>query len=107
MFAWTDEWHRGGYDIDDWDFRPDDPRPAPEAGAGGRPRTRSPKSPFPPTCRWPRISVVVCSYNGARTHPGCLEGLRQLDYPDFEVIVVDDGSTDATRGDRRASTTSG
>src|SRR5204863_6955018 len=20
VFAWTDEWHRGGYDIDDWDF---------------------------------------------------------------------------------------
>ena len=20
VFAWTDEWFRGGYDIDDWDF---------------------------------------------------------------------------------------
>ena len=20
VFAWTDEWHRGGYDIEDWDF---------------------------------------------------------------------------------------
>ena len=45
---------------------------------------------------WPRISVVVCSYNGARTMRDCLDGLKRLDYPDFEVIVVDDGSTDAT-----------
>ena len=45
---------------------------------------------------WPRVSVVVCTYNGARTLPSCLDGLRELEYPDYEVIVVDDGSTDAT-----------
>jgi len=43
---------------------------------------------------WPRISVVVCSYNGSRTIRDTLEGLARVDYPDFEVIVVDDGSTD-------------
>jgi GT2 family glycosyltransferase len=40
--------------------------------------------------------VVVCSYNGARTIGECLDSLRDLDYPDYEVIVVDDGSTDIT-----------
>src|SRR5207244_778615 len=45
---------------------------------------------------WPRISVVVCTYNGARTIRDCLDGLEQLAYPDYEVIVVDDGSTDST-----------
>ncbi len=49
-----------------------------------------------PEIPWPRISVVVCSYNGARTIGDTLEGLLRLDYPAFEVIVVDDGSTDAT-----------
>jgi len=52
--------------------------------------------PFPPNVLWPRVSVVVCTYNGARTIRDCLEGLERLAYPDYEVIVVDDGSTDAT-----------
>src|SRR5207244_3688594 len=46
--------------------------------------------------RRPRISVVVCSYNGARTLGECLDGVLALDYPEYEVIVVSDGSTDAT-----------
>ncbi len=44
----------------------------------------------------PRISVIVCSYNGAHTIRDTLEGLLRLDYPTYEVIVVDNGSTDAT-----------
>src|SRR5439155_3962663 len=44
--------------------------------------------------RWPRTSVVVCTHNGARTLGWCLEGTLELDYPNYEVIVVDDGSTD-------------
>ncbi len=45
---------------------------------------------------WPRVSVVVCSQNGARTIRDTLEGLSRLDYPAYEVIIVDDGSTDDT-----------
>src|SRR5207245_2299668 len=52
--------------------------------------------PFAPTLPWPRVSVVVCTYNGSRTIRDCLEGLARLDYPNYEVIVVDDGSSDAT-----------
>jgi O-antigen biosynthesis protein len=40
--------------------------------------------------------VVVASYNGATTLKACLESLRNLNYPDYEVILVDDGSTDST-----------
>jgi hypothetical protein len=40
--------------------------------------------------------VVVCCYNGAGTIRDCLESLVKLDYPNYEVIVVNDGSTDET-----------
>ena len=95
VFAWTDEWHRGGYDIEDWDFglttRDRRAKPALEAV------TRSLREvPFPANHFWPRISVVVCSYNGALTIDETLTALGRLNYPDYEVIVVDDGSTDTT-----------
>ena len=46
------------------------------------------------TC--PKVSVVVCAYNAADTLDECLTSLEQLTYPDFEVIVVNDGSRDGT-----------
>jgi GT2 family glycosyltransferase len=95
VFAWTDEWYRHGNDVGDWAFgltRADrSPKPALETV-----REAFAEAPFAPTLPWPRISVVVCSHNGARTIRDCCEGLRRLDYPDYEVIVVDDGSTDDT-----------
>ncbi len=95
VFAWTDEWHRGGHDIEDWDFglTTRDRRPKPALAAV---RDALGDVPFSRRLKWPRISVVVCSYNGARTIQDCFEGLVQLHYPDYEVIVVNDGSTDET-----------
>lgn len=96
VFAWTDEWHRGGHEVEDWDF-------------GLTTRERAPKPaltsveeayadvPVPGLPRWPRISVVVCTHNGARTLEETLRCLGRLDYPDYEVLVVNDGSTDDTR----------
>jgi O-antigen biosynthesis protein len=95
VFSWTDEWHRGGQDIVDWGFgltdRSRSPRPALAAVAEA-----FQGAPFPGDIRWPRVSVVVCSLNGAHRIRECLEALRLLDYPDYEVIVVNDGSTDST-----------
>jgi O-antigen biosynthesis protein len=94
VFAWTDEWHRGGFTIEDWDF-----------GVTRRDRTAKPalaavtnaygELPLKPDSR-PRISVVVCSYNGAATIGDCLAAIKELDYPEYELIVVNDGSTDTT-----------
>jgi cellulose synthase/poly-beta-1,6-N-acetylglucosamine synthase-like glycosyltransferase len=95
VFAWTDEWYRGGHAIDDWDFGLTDrqrrPKPALEAVCNAFAEV-----PFPKDLPWPRISVVVCSYNGARTIRDCFEALLRLEYPNYEVVVVDDGSADAT-----------
>jgi GT2 family glycosyltransferase len=93
VFAWTDEWHRGGHDIEDWDFgltdRDRQPKPALAAVADTFDRV-----PFPEGVEWPTISVVVCTHNGEPTLADTLEGVERIDYPAYEVIVVDDGSTD-------------
>jgi GT2 family glycosyltransferase len=95
FFSWTDEWYRGGHDIEDWDFgltrRDRSPKPALAAVARAFAEV-----PFSADMDWPRVSVVVCTYNGARTIGDCLDGLQKLAYPDYEVIVVCDGSTDDT-----------
>ena len=95
VYAWTDEWYRSGEDVIDWDFglvcRDRSPKPALAAA-----RRAFAEVPFPADLAAPRISVVVCSYNGSRTLRDCLDGIDRLDYPEYETIVVDDGSTDAT-----------
>jgi len=95
VYAWTDEWYRGGYEIEDWDFglttRDRQPKPALQAVAEA-----FREAPFPSEIIWPRISVVCCSYNGSRTIRDTLEGVKRLLYPDLEVIVVNDGSSDST-----------
>jgi glycosyltransferase involved in cell wall biosynthesis len=95
VFAWTDEWFTGGHLIEDWAFgivdRQRQPKPALSAVEE---RYRGPIPPVLP--RYPRVSVVVCSSNAERTMEPCLASLERLNYPDYEVIVVNDGSTDRT-----------
>ncbi|HET9522905.1 MAG TPA: glycosyltransferase [Terrimicrobiaceae bacterium] len=99
LYTWTDEWWCNGQDITDWAFglttRERQPKMALSTVKGlfgdGEP-ARKVKLP-----RYPKVSVIVCSYNGAKTLGRCLESLKRLDYPDYEVILVDDGSTDNTQ----------
>jgi GT2 family glycosyltransferase len=95
VFSWTDEWNRGGFDIHDWDFGLVDRQRRPKMALAAV-RKAFGELPFPRATTWPRVSVIVCTYNGETTLPECFEGLKRLDYPDFEVIVVNDGSTDGT-----------
>ncbi len=43
------------------------------------------------------ISVVIPAHNAGRTLMDCLQAIRRSTHPDYEVIVVDDASTDNTR----------
>lgn len=101
-YAWTDEWHRGGEDVKDWGFglTRRDRRPKPALAAARRAFEAAPFPPddplLPAASPLPRVSVVVCTFNGAGTIRECLDGLCAVDYPDYEVIVVNDGSTDPT-----------
>ena len=42
----------------------------------------------------PAISIVVLNWNGANDTLTCLDSLAALTYPNFNVVVVDNGSTD-------------
>ncbi len=45
----------------------------------------------------PQLSVVMPVYNGEDTLAECLTRLFQSTWDDFEVVLIDDGSTDGTR----------
>ena len=44
----------------------------------------------------PRFSVVICTYNRADALPGSAGSVLAQEFEDFELIIVDDGSTDDT-----------
>lgn len=95
VFTFTDEWYKDGRIVEGWEM-------------GLVSRDRRPKdsfhavqkmfraAPYYTLARYPKVSVVVASYNGARTLKLCLDSLQRLNYPDYEVILVDDGSMDTT-----------
>jgi cellulose synthase/poly-beta-1,6-N-acetylglucosamine synthase-like glycosyltransferase len=95
VFSWTDEWYRGGEEVDDWAFGLTDRERLPKPALAAVQRAFA-EVPYPVDATWPRMSVVVCVYNGEETIEDTCEGLEALDYPNYEVIVVDDGSTDST-----------
>lgn len=98
VFAWTDDWWRGGNQITDWAFGLVDverqPKPAYHVV-----KARLQQVPFAPEVQtaWPKVSVVICAYNAASTIEDNLDSLTKLNYPNYEVVVVNDGSKDATR----------
>jgi len=95
IFSWTDEWFRAGCQVNDWAFGITDVGRNPKSAAHVVNKVFH-ETPFAPGVDWPNVSVIVCSYNGARTLRQCLDAVASLDYPNYEVIVVNDGSTDDT-----------
>lgn len=49
------------------------------------------------TASRPLVSIVLPCSNAERFLPDCLESIFSQTYPDFELIAIDDGSSDATK----------
>ena len=83
-------WVAGGVMFRLWEERPSDPVVEPEGG-------------------WPGVSVLIPAYNEEAVIATSVGAALKSDYPRFEVLVLDDGSTDNTEaaaidaatGDRR------
>lgn len=95
VFSYTDDWWRDGRPVDDWQMglTTADRQPKPSFPVV---KDKFAAAPYFPLPQCPKVSVVVASYNGERTLKACLDSLERLNYPSYEVILVDDGSTDAT-----------
>ena len=95
IFSFTDDWFKEGQKVTDWAFglttTERAPKPAFEAV-----RQQYASAPYFPLPSTPQVSVVIASYNGAATLKACLDSLLCLNYPDYEILLVDDGSTDET-----------
>ncbi|NIP98196.1 MAG: glycosyltransferase, partial [Akkermansiaceae bacterium] len=99
LFAWSDLWANSGRQVDDWAFG------LKRRDGSEKPALTSLHQTLPPFLNHrqaldlekpPRISIVVCTYNGGNALVNCLRACRNIEYPSFEIIVIDDGSTDAT-----------
>lgn len=96
IFSYTDDWYTHGWRITDWKFGivRADRTPKPAFAAVQELFKRVPQV---ADVKLPKASIVICSYNGASTVESCLRSMQKLRYPDFEVVFVDDGSTDHTQ----------
>ncbi|MGJ8676652.1 MAG: glycosyltransferase [Akkermansiaceae bacterium] len=98
-YAWSDLWFNGGRLVDDWSFgmtrRDGSEKPAYNALAEVLPNIKVPEHALMAKAS-PRFSVVVCTHNGERHIEACLRALGKLDYSNYEMIVVNDGSSDST-----------
>jgi GT2 family glycosyltransferase len=97
-FSYTDEWHRGGEEVTGWDFGlVTRDRKEKQAALELAARTTAPSEPsMDTTAVAERVSVLVCTRNGSSTLSSCLEALGRQTHPNYEVLVIDDGSTDST-----------
>ncbi len=95
IFSWTDEWCVGDHPVDGWHFglTRTDRSARPALAAAQRWNEQTVRN---IDVRWPPMSVVICAYNAAVTLDECLRHTCALDYPDLEIVVVNDGSTDGT-----------
>jgi GT2 family glycosyltransferase len=44
----------------------------------------------------PSVSIIIANYNGEKYLERCLESLERTEYPEYDLVIVDDGSTDTS-----------
>ena len=54
-----------------------------------------------PAGGWPGVSILIPAYNEALVVATSISAARRVDYPELEILVLDDGSTDDTAGAAR------
>ncbi|EMA71062.1 glycosyltransferase family 2 protein [Halorubrum distributum] len=45
---------------------------------------------------WPEVAIIVLNWNNYKDTAECLTSLKNINYPNYRVIVVDNGSTDGS-----------
>ncbi len=45
---------------------------------------------------WPSVFIIILNWNGAEDTINCVRSFRGLRYPNYELVVVDNGSTDSS-----------
>ena len=97
IYAWNDWWLNRGRIMDDWSFgltdRHGQEKPALHRLAQKLTNISCPEDGIVLSGS-PMFSVVICTHNGAHRMDACLRAVCAMTYPNYEVIVVDDGSTD-------------
>jgi len=48
------------------------------------------------TQKWPKVAIIILNWNGWKDTIECLESVFRNTYPNYQVIVVDNGSTDGS-----------
>lgn len=46
--------------------------------------------------KFPLVSIIITNYNGGQILLDCIESLKKIDYPNFEVVLIDDRSKDGS-----------
>lgn len=44
----------------------------------------------------PKVAIIILNWNGKEDTIECLESLKHITYPDYEILLVDNGSTDGS-----------
>lgn len=46
---------------------------------------------------WPKVIAIVLNWNGKKNTAECLDSLKRLEYSNYEIVVVDNASTDGSQ----------